>query len=97
MNGAKRIPDIAANEQPSIQARVVTQPELVPTSSVRSRSPTTARVCRPRCVCLKKNAKPTAAAMATATTTVWSMPTLTPGSRYVSRGKRPATGRRSPP
>jgi len=58
MKGANRIPAKPAKEQPSIQLSVLTSREFVPMSSVRLRSPTTARVCRPRWVERKKKGEP---------------------------------------
>ena len=81
MNGANSTPERAAKAQPSIQLKVVTRRALAPTSSVSSRSPTTARVWRPRWLRRKNQASPIPATTATATTIVWSMPTFTPGSR----------------
>ena len=49
-NGAMRMPDRAAKADPSIQEKDVTSSELVPASSVRFMSSTTARVRSPRWV-----------------------------------------------
>ena len=70
--GLRSTPARAANEQPSIQENVVTRAELVPISSVRSASSTTARVWIPSRVARKKAASSSAEASEMATMIAWS-------------------------
>ena len=75
------MPDVAAKAAPSIQATAVIRPGAAPDMPARLRSSTTARVWSPRWVKRKKATRPRPAAMATATTRVWSTPTFTSNSR----------------
>jgi hypothetical protein len=92
-NGLSSTPARAANEQPSIHENVVTRAELVPMSSLRSASSTTARVWMPSRVARKNPARTSAEASEMATMIAWSYPTLTPGNRNVEREKIGSTDR----
>jgi len=71
-NGLSSTPARVANEQPSIHENVVTRAELVPISSVRSASSTTARVWIPSRVARKNAASARAEASEMATMIAWS-------------------------
>ena len=92
-----RMPDSVAKADPSIHENVVTAAAFVPTSPVRSRSLTTARVSRPRRVVRKKAMRPPAVSSASATMMSWSAPTLTVRNRNVPVGRKVSTRRVLPP
>ena len=67
---------MVSNVLDSIQENRVTATALVPVRPARGRLSTTARVCSPRWVRWKNATSANPAATATATTNVWSIPTL---------------------
>ncbi len=95
--GARRIPDVAANEQPIIHADLVTRAGRLPDRLASDRLSTTARVSRPRWVRFMNRPRPNVAATAMATMMPWSIPTLTSPTRKLLVGKNGGTRRRSAP